>query len=336
MTAVVGFTLHVDGAPAAKQTVRLYPTGEIVVPVAGRSRTARAADGGRHRQVEAATARRAVDAAISVASSLGLTVDDAVVLSDSYRLVVRLTPCDVIARVTLSAHLAVAEREVELARRLTQTHSPVAALEARVGPRVFARDGFAVTMWAYVEPARSRALAPADYARALERLHAGLRQLDVATPHVMDRIAATRRDVASRDVTPELADADRALLADTLRDLGRSIADRRAPEQLLHGEPHPGNVLGSQTGPLFIDFENTAVGPVEYDIAWVPHEVAERCPNADERLVGDCRGVVLAIIATHRWSRGDQHPSGGRKSGSAFLDALRDGPPWPALDEFTW
>jgi aminoglycoside phosphotransferase (APT) family kinase protein len=291
---------------------------------------------GGHKQVEAAKARRAVDAAISTVSSLGLTVDDAVVLSDSYRLVVHLTPCDVIARVTLLTHVASAELEVELAQRLMQTDSPVAALEARVGPRVFVRDGFKITMWTYVEPVQSRVLPPADYAQALERLHAGLRQLDFTTPHVMDRIAATQRDVASRDVTPELADADRALLADTLRDLGRSIANRRAPEQLLHGEPHPGNVLDTKNGPLFIDFENTAEGPVEYDIAWVPQEVAERYPNADEDLVGDCRGVVLAIIATHRWSRGDQHPSGGRKSGLAFLNALRDGPPWPALDEFTW
>jgi Ser/Thr protein kinase RdoA (MazF antagonist) len=286
--------------------------------------------------MEAAKARRAVDAAVSTVSSLGLTVDDAVVLSDSYRLVVHLTPCDVIARVTPSTHSATAEREVELAQRLMQTDSPVAALEARVGPRAFVRDGFTVTMWTYVEPVPSAVPPSADYAQALERLHAGLRHLDVTTPHVMDRIAATQRDVASRDVTPDLADADRALLADTLRDLGRSIANRRAPEQLLHGEPHPGNVLGTKNGPLFIDFENTAEGPVEYDLAWVPREVAERYPHADEDVVGDCRGLVLAIITTHRWSRGDQHPSGRTELGLAFLDALRDGPPWPALDEFTW
>jgi len=31
--------------------------------------------------------------------------------------------------------------------------------------------------------------------------------------------AATQQDVASRDVTPDLAETDRALLANTLRDL---------------------------------------------------------------------------------------------------------------------
>lgn len=290
---------------------------------------------GGHKQMEAAAARRAVDAAISTVSSLDLTVNDAVVLSDSNRLVVHLTPCDIVARVTPVTHFASAEREVELVKRLMQTDSPVAALEARVHPRVFVRGGFKITLWTHYEPVQARVPPPADYAQALESLHAGLRQLDLTTPHVMDRVAATQRDVASRDVTPDLADADRVLLANTLRDLRQSIVDRRPPEQLLHGEPHPWNVLNTKNGPLFIDFENTAEGPVEYDIAWVPEEVGERYPNADEDLVGDCRGVVLAIIATHRWSRDDQHPS-GRPSGFAFLDALRDGPPWPALDDVTW
>ena len=122
--------------------------------------------------MEAAGARRAVDAAISTISSLDLTVDDAVVLSDSNRLVVRLTPCDIVARVTPMTHFASAEREVELVKRLTQMDSPVAALEARVEPRVFVRDGFKITMWTYFEAVQSRVLPPADYAQALERLHA--------------------------------------------------------------------------------------------------------------------------------------------------------------------
>ena len=37
------------------------------------------------------------------------------------------------------------------------------------------------------------------------------------------------------------------------------------------------------------------------------------------------------MIAAHRWSRDDQHPS-GRQSGVAFLNALREGPPWPPHD----
>lgn len=285
--------------------------------------------------MEAAEARRAVAAAMSTASELGLAVDDAIVLSDSNRLVIRLTPCDIVARVTPMTHFASVEREVELVRRLAQMDSPVAALEPRVEQRVLVHDGFKIAMWAYFEPVQSRMLPPAEYTQALARLHAGLRRIEVTTPHFMDRVAATRRDVASRDVTPDLADTDRALLANTLRDLGRSIVSRRTPEQLLHGEPHPGNILDTKKGPLFIDFENTAHGPVEYDLAWVPSEVSQHYPDTDQDLVGECRGVVLAIVVAHRWSRNDQHPS-GRESGVAFLQVLREGPPWPALDDVVW
>ena len=251
-------------------------------------------------------------------------------LNDSNRLVVRLMPCDVVARVTPISHLWSAAREVEVVKALSQADSPVTTLEAQVEPRVFERDGFDITMWTYVEPV-DRALAPAEYAQALERLHAGLRQVDVTTPHVMDRVAAAQRDVANRDVTPDLTEEDRALLADTLRDLSGSIVNRRAAEQLLHGEPHPWNVLNTENGPLFFDFENAAVGPVEYDLAWVPGEVSKRYPDADQDVVDECRGVVLAIIAMHRWRLGDQHPS-GRESGVAFFNALREGPPWRPLD----
>jgi aminoglycoside phosphotransferase (APT) family kinase protein len=296
--------------------------------------------------MQAPEARRAVAAAKSTASALDLAVDDAVVLNDSNRLVVRLTPCDVVARVTPPAALAPAAAraswlsgeayrarlatEIEVVKRLAETDSPVAGLEPRVEPRVFERDGFAVTMWTYFEPVR-RMLPPADYAQALERLHVGLRQVDVTTPHFMDRVAATQQDVASRDVTPDLAETDRALLANTLRDLREAIVNRRAAEQILHGEPHPGNVLITKNALLFMDFEDAVHGPVEFDLAWVPKAVSERYPDADQELVGECRGVVLAIIAAHRWSRDDQHPS-GRQSGVAFLNALREGPPWPAVD----
>jgi Ser/Thr protein kinase RdoA (MazF antagonist) len=50
--------------------------------------------------------------------------------------------------------------------------------------------------------------------------------------------------------------------------------NRRIPGQLLHGEAHRWNVLNTTNGLLFMDFENTAYGPVEYDLAWAQSGVA--------------------------------------------------------------
>jgi hypothetical protein len=179
--------------------------------------------------MQASEVPRAVAAARSTASALDLTVDDAIVLHDSNRLALRLLPCDVLARVAQVTHHA-ARLEVELAQRLAETESPVAALEPRVEPRVHERDGFVVTLWTYYEPVTPRELSAAVYANALVRLHAGMRKLDVTTPHFTDRVAEAEHLVASPETTPALADADRKLLSHTLGSLRRSIGDRGAVE----------------------------------------------------------------------------------------------------------
>ena len=127
--------------------------------------------------------------------------------------------------------------------------------------------------------------------------------------------------VASRDRTPALADADRELLGDTLRSLRRVIGERGG-EQLLHGEPHPGNVLTTKNGLLFIDLETCCRGPVEFDLAHAPEEVSEHYPGVDQDLLRECRILVLAMITTWRWDRGDQLPN-GRQLGTEWLSQIR-------------
>ena len=280
--------------------------------------------------MQASEVSRAVAAARSIASTLGLTVDDAVVLQNSNKLAVRLLPCDVLARVAPQGQ-EVAQFEVELAQRLAETESPVGALEPRAEPRAYERDGFVVTLWTYYEPLSTREVLPADYAKTLERLHAGMRKLDVATPHFTDRVAEAQHLVARRDQTPALAEADRELLSSTLQNLRRTITDRGAAEQLLHGEPHSGNLLDTKNGLLFIDLETCCRGPIEFDLAHVPEEVSEHYPGADRELLGECRCLVLAMVAAWRWDAGDQFPN-GRRVGRELVSALRKGPPWPTLD----
>jgi aminoglycoside phosphotransferase (APT) family kinase protein len=271
--------------------------------------------------MQASEVPRAVAAAMSIASSLDLAVDDAIVLHDSNKLTLRVLPCDLVARVAPVAQ-QVAQFEVELVQRLAESGCPVAALESRVEPRVYERDGFVVTLWTYYEPATPREVSPAGYAAALERLHAGMRQLDVPAPHFTDRVESAQQLVASRDHTPALADADRKLLGDTLRDLRRVIGERRGAEQLLHGEPHPGNVLTTKNGLLFIDFETCCRGPVEFDLAHAPEEVSWHYPGVDHQLLRECQILVLAMITTWRWDSGDELPN-GRQLGTEWLSQIR-------------
>ena len=271
--------------------------------------------------MRASEVRRAVAAATAIATSAGLEADDATVLHNSNKLTLRLSPCDTLARVAPEAQ-QVAAFEVDLAQRLAAAGCPVAALDPRVEPRVHGRDGFVVTFWTYHPPVAPARVAPAAYADALARLHAGMRGLDVPAPRFTDRVEEARGLVADRERTPGLADADRALLGDALPSLERVVRERGGAEQLLHGEPHPGNLLPTRHGPLFVDLETCCRGPVVFDLAHAPDAVGEHYPGVDRDVLRAGRILVLAIVTAWRWDRDDQFPD-GRRLGTEWLGRLR-------------
>lgn len=273
----------------------------------------------------------AVLAAKASASELGLAAEDTLVLHNSNRIAVRLLPCDLLARVApASTHGADAGFELEVARLLAEAGAPCGGPDHRVAPRTYDQDGFAITFWTYYEPV-SPEVPPANFARALYHLHAGLRNIELPTPHFTDRIAEAQTLVEDPLLTPELGNADRKFLANALRTLRTAVLQRGAPEQLLHGEPHPGNLLNTKHGPLFIDLQTACRGPVEFDIAHAPEAVAAHYPGLDEDLVADCRLLVLAMVAAWRWDRNDQFPQ-GRQMGIDLLRQLRSAAPRFGLD----
>ena len=90
----------------------------------------------------------------------------------------------------------------------------------------------------------------------------------------------------------------------------------------MHGEPHPGNLLATKNGPLFVDLETCCRGPVEFDVAHAPEDVAQHYPGVDQDLLRDCRILVLAMVTAWRWDRTDQFPN-GRRLGVELLGQIR-------------
>ena len=256
--------------------------------------------------MEPSKVQRAVEAARLTARELGLRVADAVGVHNSARIAVCLPPCAVLARIGPQAWGDGFQFEAEVARRLAETGSPVGELEPRAEPRVYVRDAFALTLWTYYEQVGE--VAPADYADALVRTHAGLRQIDLAAPHINERVAAWVEEVNDPEGMPELPGPEREFLSDTFRRVRSAIDRWDIDDQLLHGEPHPGNLLSTRRGPLFIDLHTCQRGPVEYDLAYAPEEVAAHYPGADQELVHQFRVLMWAGITTMRWSPQDQFP----------------------------
>ena len=145
--------------------------------------------------------------------------------------------------------------------------------------------------------------------------------MDVEAPLATDRVASAQRIVTSRELSPALAEADRTVLADTLSRLG-GVVGARTDVQLLHGEPHPGNVLATERGLVFVDLETCCRGPVEFDLAHAPDDVGEHYPGVDRDLLRDCRILMLAMITAWRWDREDQLPN-GRQRAAEWLGRIR-------------
>lgn len=275
--------------------------------------------------MEPAELRRAVEAGRATAARLGLPVDDVIVVHDSDRAALRLVPCEVLARVAPARLAAESAFEVEVARRLADAGAPVAGLDPRVEARVHRRDGFAVSLWTYHPPVAPE-VAPAAYADALHRHHAALRRAGASSgleaPHVTDRVAAALREVEDRYRSPELPDAERRLLAGTLGGLAALLDARRGGDQLLHGEPHPGNLLATSGGPLLVDLATCCRGPVEFDLAHAPEAAAPYYPGADQALVRRCRALNWAMFSAWRWRRDDGMPDRDLRRAEG-LDRLR-------------
>ena len=283
--------------------------------------------------VDASELPGAVAACRAVAAACGLQVEDPIVLNNSNRIAVHLRPCNVLARVSPHTRQSDARFEVEVARRLTETGAPLATLDPRVEPRLYEQDHFVVTLWTYYDPVPPNDIAPGEYASALERLHAGMRKADLDgdwLPHFLDRVDEAQGLVDDPTKSPDMPAADRELLATTLRTTRRAIVGRSAPEQLLHGEPHPGNTLRTRGGLLFVDLETCCCGPIEFDIAHAtttssgpPSGVGALYAGADQSLVRECWILMLAIVTTWRYKRGDDLPN-GRALARDWIGQLRD------------
>lgn len=261
--------------------------------------------------------------AARAARNAGLTVDGDEELQVSNRVVLRLTPCDTVARVADAGEEHAAARELALAAALLARDAPVAGPDARVAPEVIVTDGFAVSFWAYHPPVPPRELDPRAHADTLARLHAALRTVEgIDAPHYTEKAARAVALMSSATSVPAIPDDDRSFLLDVLASSLAEVAAAAPVEQLLHGEPHGGNVLRTSRGLLFTDFEAACRGPVELDVADVDDDVAAHYPDVHPALLRQCQRLVQAMVATWCWAGYDDHDN-LRHFAHVLLDVLR-------------
>lgn len=216
-----------------------------------------------------------VAAALAVARDQGLPADDPRLLSSRGNVVVHLAPAPVVARVatltgwTRDDPFRWMEREVTVAGHLANRGAPVAAPTPLADPGPHRSSaGLAVSLWTLVTATSSVRPSPVQVGRALARLHAAGADLPGRLP-----LLTPARDLITEGLAilarHEVLDADTiTVLRGHQTDLLAEIEATACAElPVLHGDAHPGNVLMSGSGCVWIDLEESCRGPREFDLA---------------------------------------------------------------------
>jgi len=134
-----------------------------------------------------------------------------------------------------------------------------------------------------------------------------MRKLDVTTPHFTDRVAEAQQLVASRDQTRRSPRGTGSFSATLEKHKTNDRQPRRRGATACTANP-PGNVLSTKNGPLSSTLRPVQWGPVEFDLAHVPKRSSSTIRTLTRKLIGECRGLVLAMVAAWRWDAGDEFP----------------------------
>jgi hypothetical protein len=226
--------------------------------------------------------RRATAAAVAVAGELGLRVQRPAVLHDVFSVVVHLAPEPVVARIPVVLTAGTApdqqwarqQRELDVAAWLGEQGVPVVPPSPLV-PRVpVRRDGFPMTFWELADVADDHEpYRGVDIAWSAE-LHARLAEYPEPLPFLapfnngLPEMLTALEDV---DVLHP-AEIGRAHAEyDTLRSVlsDRAEFQARFPGigvQTIQGDAPSHNVIRTNSGIRFSDFEDVTIGPVEWDL----------------------------------------------------------------------
>lgn len=233
-------------------------------------------------------------AALSAARGAGLAVERAEVARVASNVLVRLEPGPFAARLTGATEgfrdsAANLRREARIAAALAAAGAPVPAPLG--GP--YEAGGRAVTLWPWLE-LRGDAGDAEQAGGALRACHDALADLDRAGLELEPLAMLTEARRLAAGALPEILPAvDHALAT-----LGA------APHRIVHGDSHPGNVLWTAGGPLWSDWEDAHLAPLEWDLG---------CLVSAARVHGNDFGWAEAALAAH-----------GGPFDAALLDACVD------------
>ncbi len=242
-----------------------------------------------------------LEAAVALGTRHGIRTTEARTLRDGSNLLVHLAPTPVVIRVATFTGwirrdpLPFLEREVAIVTALVSAGAAVGPPSPLLPPGPHVVDGWAMTAWAWIDHDPGAIPDPITALAALDELHDALGSIEldlpVLGPATTDLDLATAFALEHDLLSPEAA---AALLARRDRVVEALLA--ASPErQPLHGDGFPRNSLVTPRGVVWIDFEDTCVGPRAWDHAILVRDTED---PAVTRILRARHGAAVLDLAT--------------------------------------
>lgn len=232
----------------------------------------------------------------------GFKTEHPLLLQETNNTVVWLRPHAIVAKVGKWRHSRQSLiREHAVATALVVDEAPIAPPARDVEPTLDQHSGFMVTLWERLEPANFE-VTPNQIGESLRQLHEALAHYAGELPSFKVGLDLARATLADDERMAALRPDDRALLREEFDWLRERVEERHYTEQALHGEAHDRNTLNTTTGLRWIDLEGVCLGPLEWDLAFLPREAVAVFPQVDAQLLALVRTLNSARVAIWCWA----------------------------------
>ncbi len=206
-------------------------------------------------------------AAMEVAKAHGIVPDRCEILQNASTLVLRLTETLVARVVTdLEGPRQGSEwfvRENAVAQYLALHGAPVIPLHPEIPPGPHEHLGYTLNFWQFVSRIEAEP-DPTETGISLFQCHRLLESFTEPLP----KLAILTESLALLETHEEREVFSRRHLCMLRERLNASLeALKSFPSQALHGDAHLGNLMNTSQGLLWTDWEDTFLGPVEWDLA---------------------------------------------------------------------
>jgi hypothetical protein len=212
-------------------------------------------------------------AAQAVARAHGVACDEAALIAAGSNVLVHLKPAPVVARVMTGTAVLHEDPEQWLAREvavgvfLAERTDLVVAPSDILPPGPHEQDGLWMTLWKFVpHDAQAPPPQPRELGRSLRELHAALADFPGALAPLSEIRDWLERLLAELRPSPSLSQRDVDWLRFKLDALTPAVFESSLPAQALHGDASMGNLLRTDGGLVWNDFEDVCAGPVAWDV----------------------------------------------------------------------